>query len=65
MTITVQCQTHVNETQSPDFCEAPHGGLPAGEPVLPTDGLKILEEIGAGEAIRTPDPNLGKVMLYP
>ena len=22
-------------------------------------------EIGAGEAIRTPDPNLGKVMLYP
>ena len=21
--------------------------------------------IGAGEAIRTPDPNLGKVMLYP
>ena len=20
---------------------------------------------GAGEAIRTPDPNLGKVMLYP
>ena len=23
------------------------------------------EDIGAGEAIRTPDPNLGKVMLYP
>jgi len=23
------------------------------------------EEIGAGEAIRTPDPYLGKVMLYP
>ena len=22
-------------------------------------------KIGAGEAIRTPDPNLGKVMLYP
>ena len=22
-------------------------------------------QIGAGEAIRTPDPNLGKVMLYP
>ena len=21
--------------------------------------------VGAGEAIRTPDPNLGKVMLYP
>ena len=24
-----------------------------------------LEENGAGEAIRTPDPHLGKVMLYP
>jgi hypothetical protein len=23
------------------------------------------EPVGAGEAIRTPDPNLGKVMLYP
>jgi hypothetical protein len=23
------------------------------------------EETGAGEAIRTPDPNLGKVVLYP
>ena len=25
----------------------------------------VIGEIGAGEAIRTPDPNLGKVMLYP
>jgi hypothetical protein len=24
-----------------------------------------LIQTGAGEAIRTPDPNLGKVMLYP
>jgi hypothetical protein len=24
-----------------------------------------LKKTGAGEAIRTPDPNLGKVMLYP
>jgi len=24
-----------------------------------------VEENGAGEAIRTPDPHLGKVMLYP
>ena len=24
-----------------------------------------LRKIGAGEANRTPDPNLGKVMLYP
>ena len=23
------------------------------------------KKTGAGEAIRTPDPNLGKVMLYP
>ncbi len=27
--------------------------------------MKWLGEIGAGEAIRTPDPNLGKVVLYP
>jgi hypothetical protein len=27
--------------------------------------LIFLEKIGAGEANRTPDPNLGKVMLYP
>ena len=27
--------------------------------------LDSLEEIGAGEAIRTLDPNLGKVVLYP
>ncbi len=34
----------------------------------PSGGLfdtPIWEDIGAGEAIRTPDPNLGKVMLYP
>ena len=27
--------------------------------------LQIYREIGAGEAIRTLDPNLGKVVLYP
>ena len=27
--------------------------------------LRIKEDIGAGEGIRTLDPNLGKVMLYP
>ena len=27
--------------------------------------LNCLNKFGAGEAIRTPDPNLGKVMLYP
>ena len=27
--------------------------------------LIFLREFGAGEANRTPDPNLGKVMLYP
>ncbi len=27
--------------------------------------LNLLMKVGAGEAIRTPDPNLGKVMLYP
>jgi len=25
----------------------------------------LQKPVGAGEAIRTPDPNLGKVMLYP
>ena len=25
----------------------------------------LFDPNGAGEAIRTPDPNLGKVMLYP
>jgi len=25
----------------------------------------LLGKLGAGEANRTPDPNLGKVMLYP
>ena len=34
-------------------------------PKLITDTLVVMKEIGAGEAIRTPDPNLGKVMLYP
>ncbi len=28
-------------------------------------GSEAFDVIGAGEAIRTPDPNLGKVMLYP
>ena len=36
---------------------------------LPKEALPYqlgrLIQIGAGEAIRTPDPNLGKVMLYP
>ncbi len=27
--------------------------------------ISFTMEIGAGEANRTPDPNLGKVMLYP
>ena len=27
--------------------------------------LTVLDKLGAGERIRTVDPNLGKVMLYP
>jgi hypothetical protein len=27
--------------------------------------VEIIEEFGAGEGIRTLDPNLGKVVLYP
>lgn len=47
-----------------------------GAPVVPPRGLAvlrnnalsnylILKDFGAGDAIRTRDPNLGKVMLYP
>jgi hypothetical protein len=25
----------------------------------------VIDDVGAGEGIRTPDPNLGKVVLYP
>ena len=31
----------------------------------PPNTFNLFEENGAGEAIRTPDPNLGKVVLYP
>ena len=30
-----------------------------------SESLILLEEIGAGEGIRTLDPDLGKVVLYP
>jgi hypothetical protein len=30
-----------------------------------TQRVDFVEKIGAGEAIRTLDPNLGKVVLYP
>jgi hypothetical protein len=42
-----------------------------GETTMPdpeqsyTAGIDRLGEIGAGEGIRTLDPNLGKVVLYP
>ena len=38
--------------------------LIAADKALPKS-LKFLEKIGAGDANRTRDPNLGKVMLYP
>ncbi len=45
------------------------GGAVAGGPVEASgsrSGLRLLHwESGAGEAIRTPDINLGKVALYP
>jgi hypothetical protein len=37
----------------------------SGRETAPRQNLVFLGEIGAGEANRTPDPNLGKVMLYP
>jgi hypothetical protein len=36
-----------------------------GQKNLMSENIVCLGEIGAGEANRTPDPNLGKVMLYP
>ena len=35
------------------------------EAAKPAVKLTDLREIGAGEGIRTLDPNLGKVVLYP
>jgi len=35
-----------------------------GQNMLISDNL-VLGKIGAGEGIRTLDPNLGKVVLYP
>jgi hypothetical protein len=29
------------------------------------NAIDLFGRFGAGEAIRTPDPNLGKVVLYP
>ena len=55
------------------FCSFPNAS-PAFAPgsgkqkTVPRDRSKhfvLLVKFGAGEAIRTPDPNLGKVMLYP
>ena len=41
---------------------------PKNEKAAENRGFSMLDlpkEIGAGEAIRTLDPNLGKVVLYP
>ena len=41
-------------------------GFPAALiPQLLPNTMILLIKLGAGEANRTPDPNLGKVMLYP
>jgi hypothetical protein len=37
----------------------------AATSLLASNFLFLLVKIGAGERIRTVDPNLGKVMLYP
>ena len=54
----------------PDILPNWHQNLPENSP---TEALrnpcrniaKLLEKTGAGEGIRTLDPNLGKVVLYP
>ena len=40
-------------------------GYPRTVRVRTENSRKSLISLGAGEANRTPDPNLGKVMLYP
>ena len=55
------------------FCCFPHASpvseTGAGKQKRPRraalKSLKILRDFGAGEGIRTLDPNLGKVVLYP
>ena len=48
---------------SPAF--ASEAGKQKTTPKDRSDSLICLKKIGAGEGIRTLDPNLGKVMLYP
>ena len=51
-----------NQTANQDGREAnTHHNRLRGRPGMAV----VFEENGAGEAIRTPDPNLGKVVLYP
>ncbi len=46
--------------------EGPPGGSLFVSRFLSQSVLKsVARKVGAGEAIRTPDPYLGKVMLYP
>ena len=44
---------------------APRPGKQKGDPGAAFNHLIFLNKPGAGERIRTVDPNLGKVMLYP
>ena len=43
----------------------PEAGKQKTTPTDPSDSLIYLKKIGAGEGIRTLDPDLGKVVLYP
>ena len=45
--------------------DAWHNSSTAQENALPKSPAKSLKKTGAGEGIRTLDPNLGKVVLYP
>ena len=48
-----------------ESASALHAQGRATRPHTVTGRIAVLEKNGAGEAIRTPDPNLGKVVLYP
>jgi hypothetical protein len=53
--------------QADDLSSAPENALNAKKPRFPAAFRCLISrrKTGAGEAIRTLDPNLGKVVLYP
>ena len=63
---TPECATKLRFLLPPCFPEVTDkAGKRTSHDCDPLKWFNILKKNGAGEAIRTPDPNLGKVVLYP